>query len=90
MIFTVVSINAVIFGKGRLLSKNRYEIMKGLAVFFYDSEYVKQEFAGFALIDFNEMDEPIKHMDNEPPLKCILIKCRKITAASDLIISVLK
>jgi len=34
MIFTIVSKKASMFGNGRLLSKNRYEIMKGLRVFF--------------------------------------------------------
>ena len=77
MIFTVVSKNASMFGNGRLLSKNRYEIMKGLRVFFYDSESVIHEFKDYGLIDFKEIDEPIKHMDNEPPLKCIYVKCKK-------------
>ncbi|MFA6127879.1 MAG: VOC family protein [Bacteroidales bacterium] len=43
--------------------------MKGLSVFFYDSESVTQEFRDFGLVEFNDIDEPIKHMDNEPPLK---------------------
>jgi SAM-dependent methyltransferase len=77
MIFTVVSKKANMYGNGRLLSKDRYELMKGLKVFFYDSESVKQEFQGFGLIDYQEIDEPIKHMDSETPLKCILVKCKK-------------
>lgn len=79
MIFTIVSKKASMFGNGRLLSKNRYEIMKGLRVFFYDSESVTHEFKDYGLIDFKEIDEPIKHMDNEPPLKCIYVKCKKKT-----------
>lgn len=77
MIFTIVSKKASMFGNGRLLSKNRYEIMKGLNVFFYDSESVTHEFKDYGLIDFKDLDEPIKHMDNEPPLKCIYVKCKK-------------
>lgn len=77
MIFTVVSTKASMYGGGRLLSKNRFQLMKGLKVYFYDSESVTHEFEDFGLIDFNEIDEPIKHMDNEPPLKCIYIKCKK-------------
>lgn len=77
MIFTVVSTKASMFGGGRLLSKNRFQLMKGLQVYFYDFESVIREFKSYGLIDFNEIEEPIKHMENEPPLKCIYVKCKK-------------
>ena len=77
MIFTVVSTDSGMFGNGKLLSKNRYEIMKGLNVFFYDSDTVIKEFAGFGLIEFKDIDEPIKHMTGEEPLKCKYVICRK-------------
>jgi 2-polyprenyl-3-methyl-5-hydroxy-6-metoxy-1,4-benzoquinol methylase len=77
MIFTVVSKKTSMFGNGIQLSKDRFEIMNGLNVFFYDFESVKKEFGKYGLIDCIEIDEPIKHMDNEPPLKCLLIKCQK-------------
>ena len=50
------------FGNGRYLSSDRYEIMKGLNVFFYNSDSVKQEFKNNGLIDLKEIGEPIKHM----------------------------
>jgi len=77
MIFTVVSKKASMYGNGKQLSKDRFEIMKGLNVFFYDTDSVKQEFGQFGLEEFTEIDEPIKHMENEPPLKLILVKCKK-------------
>ncbi len=77
MIFTVVSKKASMFGNGKQLSKDRYEIMKGLNVFFYDFESVKREFGGYGLIEAVEINEPIKHIENEPPLKLILVKCKK-------------
>jgi len=77
MIFTVASKKASMFGNGRFLSKDRCEIQKGLNVFFYDSESVKQEFKEYGLVEFNEFNEPIKHLENEPPLKLIFVKCRK-------------
>lgn len=77
MIFTIASKKASMYGSGRLLSKDRYEMQKGLNVFFYDSESVRQEFSEYGLVEFNEIDEPIKHMENEPPLKLILVKCKK-------------
>ena len=78
MIFTVVSDKTSTYGKGKQLSSNRFEIMKGLNVFFYNSDAVKKEFNNYGLVDFSEIDEPIKHMDNEPPLKCIYIKCKRV------------
>jgi len=77
MIFTVISTRSSMFGKGQRLSQNRYELMKGLNVFFYDETSVRQEFTDYGLVEVTEMDEPIKFMTNEPPLKCIWIKCRK-------------
>ncbi len=77
MIFTMASKKASMFGDGKILSKDRYEIQKGLNVFFYDSESVEHEFKDYGLVDYSEIDEPIKHLDNEPPLKLIFVKCRK-------------
>jgi len=77
MIFAIASKKASMFGNGRFLSKDRYEIMKGLNVFFYDAESVRQEFKEYGLVEFNEIEEPIKHLENEPPLNLILVKCRK-------------
>jgi SAM-dependent methyltransferase len=78
MIFTVVSKKSAMYGNGKQLSKDRFEIMKGLNVFFYDVGSIKQEFEKFGLVEFSEIDEPIKHMVDEPPLKCFLVKCKRI------------
>jgi len=77
MVFLVISKKSSMFGKGKLLSTNRFELMKGLQVYFYDSDSIQKEFENFGLLDFYEIDEPIKHMKNEPPLKCIMVKCQK-------------
>jgi SAM-dependent methyltransferase len=77
MIFTVVSKHANMFGNGKRLSKDRFEIMKGLNVFFYDSDSVKREFSDFGLRKFKDIDEPIKHMIGQEPVKCKFVICRK-------------
>lgn len=77
MVFTAISKNNPMFGKGKQLSTDRFQVTKGLNVFFYDSTSIKQEFEKYGLVEFYEMDEPIKHMTNEPPLKCFFIKCKK-------------
>jgi len=77
MIFTVVSKKASMYGNGKQLSKDRFEIMDGLNVFFYNSDSVKREFENYGLVESFEINESIKHMENEPPLKCILVKCKR-------------
>jgi hypothetical protein len=44
------------YGKGTQLSKDRFEIKKGLNVFFCDTESVKREFDLFGLDEFSELD----------------------------------
>lgn len=77
MIFTVVSKKSEMYGNGRFLSKDRYQLTRGLKVFFYDDNSLKNEFEDFGLVEYQEMDEPIKHLKNESPLKCYLVKCKK-------------
>jgi ubiquinone/menaquinone biosynthesis C-methylase UbiE len=77
MFFVVASTKTNMFGKGEYLSKNRFRISKGLNVFFYDDLAIKKEFDEFGLYEYTEVEEPIKFMKDEPPIKLILIKCKK-------------
>jgi SAM-dependent methyltransferase len=77
MIFTVISVRSDMYGTGKPLSRHRFELMKGLNVFFYDPAAVEREFGKYGLLEFHEIDEPIKHMPDEPPLKCTYVCCRK-------------
>jgi SAM-dependent methyltransferase len=77
MIFTTVSKKAPMFEKGKQLSKDRFEIMKGVKMFFYDSDSVKREFGKYGLIEFSEVDESNKNSENKPPVKFIMVKCKK-------------
>lgn len=77
MIFTTVSKEAPMFKKGKELSKDRYETMKGVRIFFYDSDSVKREFKNYGLLEFTEIDESTKNMENKPPIKFIMVKCQK-------------
>ena len=45
--------------------------------FFVKMGSIKREFPKHGLMEISEIDEQIKHLDNEPPLKSLLIKCRK-------------
>ncbi|MEY8191983.1 class I SAM-dependent methyltransferase [Peribacillus simplex] len=77
MIFTTISKEAPMFGKGKQLDKDYFEIMEGVKMFFYDSDSIKQEFGKYGLIDFPEIVEPHKNMEHKPPFKFIMIKCQK-------------
>ncbi|HBV87370.1 MAG TPA: SAM-dependent methyltransferase [Desulfosporosinus sp.] len=77
MIFASVSKKAPMFGKGKQLSKNRFETMKGVKIFFYDADSVKQEFGKYGLVEFSEIDETNKSEKTKPPVSFINIKCKK-------------
>lgn len=78
MVFMVASTKMEIPANGKLISKNRYKIMKGLNVFFYNHESVVKEFKDFGLIEFREFEEPIKHLKDANPISCFLVTCKKM------------
>ena len=78
MIFTTISKEAPMFGKGKQLDKNYFEIMDGVKMFFYDSDSIRQEFGKYGLVEFFEIIEPHKNNESKPPFKFIMIKCQKV------------
>ena len=77
MIFTTISKEAPMFGKGKQLGKDYFELMEGVKLFFYDSDSIKEEFGEYGLIEFSEILEPHKEAENKPPLKFLMVKCQK-------------
>jgi SAM-dependent methyltransferase len=77
MIFVVTSTRTSMFEMGRKLSKNRYKISNGLNVFFYDAVSISEEFSQYGLIDYEEIEEPIKFMTGQPPIQLIYVTCKK-------------
>ena len=77
MIFIVTSKHSSMFGLGKFLSKDRFEVSKGLKVFFYDSESITKEFSKFGLTDYKEIEEPIKFMEGQDPIKLNFVICKK-------------
>jgi len=77
MVFTTISKDAPMYGKGKQLDKDYFEIMEGIKMFFYDSDSIKQEFGGFGLIEVSEILEPHKNMESKPPFKFKMVKCQK-------------
>ncbi|WP_144510062.1 bifunctional 2-polyprenyl-6-hydroxyphenol methylase/3-demethylubiquinol 3-O-methyltransferase UbiG [Bacillus sp. FJAT-22090] len=79
MVFTTVSKKAPMFGKGKQLDTDYFEIMEDVKMFFYDSDSIKQEFEEYGLVEFFEIDEPNKNMKNKPSINFIMVKCKKST-----------
>jgi SAM-dependent methyltransferase len=77
MIFTTVSKKAPMYGKGKQLDNDYYEIMDGVKMFFYDTDTIKQDFGNYGLIELSEIDEPNKEMKNKPPINFLMVKCKK-------------
>lgn len=68
MVFTVISKEAHTYGKGKLISKDRYEQFGGVNMFFYDKESIHAEFDQSGLFEIAAINE------NYP---FFLIKCKK-------------
>jgi hypothetical protein len=77
MIFVVASVRNSMYGSGRRLSKERFQISNGLNVFFYDEDSIVKEFSPFGLTGYEEIDEPVKFMQGEKPIKMFSITCKK-------------
>ena len=77
MVCTTVSKKAPMYGKGKQLEQDYYEIMEGVKMFFYDSESIKKDFNQYGLVQVSEIDEPNKNMVNKPSINFLKITCQK-------------
>jgi SAM-dependent methyltransferase len=77
MIFAVTSKEMELFGKGKQISNDRFEIEPGLTVFFYDPDSIKKEFAPVGLIEYNIKAEPVKFMSGADPVWLYYVVCKK-------------
>lgn len=70
MIFTAITKEAHTYGKGKFISKDRYEIFDGVQMYFYDKEAIHTEFDQFGLFEITELDESFPFF---------MIKCKKVS-----------
>ena len=77
MIFSAVSDKSETAKAGKQIGKDRRLMPNGLKVFFYDDEAIRNEFSKAGLVEIMNVDEPIKFMKDEPPMKFKLIICKK-------------
>jgi len=57
MVFTAISKEAPTYGKGKFVSKDRYEIFEGVKMYFYDRESIHAEFDKAGLFEILEINE---------------------------------
>jgi SAM-dependent methyltransferase len=78
MVFITVSKGyKKLYENGKPVSKDRFRIQNGLDVFFYDPISIEKEFGKIGLIEYAEIEEPVKHMPKEEPMKFWRVVCRK-------------
>ena len=77
MVFISVSKSSKLYEHGKLISKDRFQIQNGLDVYFYDQDSISREFGKYGLIEYREIEEPVKHLTGEEPMKFWMVICRK-------------
>jgi SAM-dependent methyltransferase len=76
LFFTVVSRDSYLFGQGTRLDPDTFEIFPGIQVYFYDLPGLISDFSSMELLESGTIDEPIKYMEGQEPLKCLYIRAR--------------
>ncbi len=74
MVFTTITKQAVTYGQGTNIGKDRFEMFGGVKIFFYDSETIAEEFGKSGLFEITEVTE------NYP---FYIIKCKKNSTEFD-------
>lgn len=69
MVFTAITKDAATYGKGKLISKDRFELFGGITIFFYDRKSIEEEFGNSGLFEVTKV--------HEKDYPFYLIKCRK-------------
>ena len=77
MIFVTISKKAPMYGKGKLISKERFETTHGVQLFFYDADSIQEEFGKYGLVEVAEIEEPNKQVQHGAALPFLVITCKK-------------
>jgi SAM-dependent methyltransferase len=77
MVFTLATTQNGLFGTGKCLGKNRFEISKGLKAYFYDSDAIVHEFSGYGIVECHDIIEPMKFMEGNESIILKYLVCRK-------------
>ena len=78
MFFNVISTDSLNDYTGKTMGQNLLKLENNLEVYFYNLEAVMKEFSNYNIIDIYKIQEPIKHLQNQKPINCLNVICRKI------------
>jgi SAM-dependent methyltransferase len=71
MVFTVISKDFDMYGKGEKLGEDWYEIHPGMRMYFYDDTSIQREFGAFGPVEISKIDEPMPNGIMRPFLNVI-------------------
>jgi hypothetical protein len=71
MIFTVISKDFEMYGKGQKVGEDWYEIHPGVRMYFYDDASIQRAFGAFGPVEISKIDEPITDGTMRPFLNVI-------------------
>lgn len=78
MIMVTISKQSPMYTVGQIVSRDRFELIKGVKLFFFDAKSIRQEFKNYFIEEIKEIDEPDKNTKDKPPQKFLMIKCKKM------------
>ena len=78
MFFNVISTDSLNDYTGKTMGQNLLKLENNLNVYFYNLEAVMKEFSNYNIIDIYKIKEPIKHLQNQKPINCFNVICKKI------------
>lgn len=77
MIFTSISKEAPMYGKGTKISENEHESPNGIRLFFYDEAMIQAEFSDYGLIESHKIEERDSDNPNKAAISFWWIRCQK-------------
>ncbi len=77
MVFVTLSKEDSRFGEGVQLDADRFERIKGVQLYFYDTNSVTRDFGAYGLVELISIDEPNTQANNQPPQTFLIVTCKK-------------
>ena len=78
MVFSVIPKTAPTYGKGKKISQDRYELVEGAPLYFYDRDSVESEFGRYGLTRILEINEKPPKDSEYDLFPFLVVICRKV------------
>lgn len=77
MIFYVVSKNYHLYGTGNPIGEDRFELVEGLSMYYYDPTSLAREFKQFEKLKIGTINEEVKYEEGHDPIPGLLAIVQK-------------